>query len=261
MIENTSTTSSTSLIYQVWRRNFLQFRRSWLINLFWIVLEPLFYLVAIGYGIGAFVNQVNGYSYVDFFFPALLCVSSMFVSFFVSSYDTFSKLTHQKIYKTMILTPISPKEIVVGEILWGATKGALSAVAVSVVAAFFGHIDSWMIFPCFIVVFISSWTFSAIGILVASWVRNYDMIIYATSGFVVPMSLFSGTYFPLDELPKTLEYLAFAFPLTHTVYVVRSLLLVDQVDARIWIHVIYLGLLAAVLTAWAVRRIHYKLIK
>ncbi len=258
-IETTRMPSSTSLIIQVWRRNFLQFKKSWLINVFWIVLEPLFYLVALGYGVGAYVDQVRGVSYADFFFPALLCVTSMFVSFFVSTYDTFSKLSYQKIYKTMILTPITPREIVLGEILWGASKGLFSAFGVTLVASLFGHVDTWLIFPALGIVFITAIIFSALGLLVTSWVRNFEMIIYATSGFIVPMSLFSGTYFPIEELPLGLEFLCYLFPLTHAVACVRELLLLKTVSAAFAVHLGILVILALVLTRYAIKRIDAKL--
>src|SRR4051794_3286903 len=95
---------------QVWKRSFRQFRRSWLVNFFWIVLEPLLILLAIGYGLGSFVSNMQGISYTDFFFPALLCMSSMMVSFFEATYGNFTKLTSQHTYSTMILTSLEPQQ-------------------------------------------------------------------------------------------------------------------------------------------------------
>ncbi|MGE0631704.1 MAG: ABC transporter permease, partial [Pseudobdellovibrionaceae bacterium] len=69
-------------VREVWHRNFLYFRYSWKVSVFWIILEPLFYLGAIGYGLGAFVSNIQGISYVDWFFPGLLCSTAMMVSFF-----------------------------------------------------------------------------------------------------------------------------------------------------------------------------------
>lgn len=260
-IEITRLPSRRSGIFHVWNRNFLQFRKSLLVNLFWIVLEPLFYLVALGYGLGSFIPTISGVAYADFFFPGLLCITSMMVAFFGSTYDCFSKLTHQKIYRTMILTPITPEQIVWGEIFWAATKGTISAAGVTVVAFFFGHIDSWMILPALSVVFVSAVVFGAIGMIVTSIVKNFDSIIYPTSGFIVPMSLFSGTYFPIKELPMGLEYLSYIFPLSHSVNLVRGLLLHQQLN---WMHAVNLGVLivlAIVLSRIAVKRINAKLIK
>jgi lipooligosaccharide transport system permease protein len=248
-------------IYQIWRRNFLQFRKSWLVNVFWIVIEPLFMLLAIGYGVGAFIPSVQGVSYADFFFPGLLCVSSMMVSFFVSTYDNFSKLTYQKTFATMVLTPLDPEQIVIGELFWGATKGTFSALGVSIVAYSFGHIDSWKIIPAMIVIFISSFLFSALGMLVTSLVRNYEGIIYPTSGLIVPMSLFAGTYFPLEQLPIWGRYLSYVLPLTHATNAVRGLLLGGIPWWQILIHILVLVAFTLVLTKISIKRISEKLIR
>lgn len=223
--EKVSKVAFWNMVFQVWRRNYLQFKRSWLVSLFWIVIEPLFVLGAMGFGLGSFVSTINGVSYADFFYPGLICMSSMFVSFFVSTYDNFSKLTYQKVFATQILSPIEPQEILVGEVLWAATKGTFSAFGVSVVAASIGLVDTWRIFPALGIVFLSSLVFSAFGMLVTTLVRNYDQIIYPSSGIIIPLSLFSGTYFPIEQLPYGLKYIAYISPLTHSTRAVRSLIL------------------------------------
>ena len=253
--------SRRSGISKVWKRNFLQFRKSLLVNLFWIVLEPLFYLVALGYGLGSFIPTISGVAYADFFFPGLLCITAMMVAFFVATYDCYSKLTHQKIYRTMILTPITPEQIVLGEILWAATKGTLSAFGVATIAFFFGHVDSWMILPALVVVFLSAVVFGAIGMIVTSIVRKFDSIIYVTAGFIIARSLFSGSYFSIKELPLGLEYLSYLFPLSHSVNLARGLILDQRLD---WMHAVnfaVLFILAVVLSRIAVRRFNKHLIK
>lgn len=252
--------TSWSSIQNVWLRNFRHFRKAWMANVFWIILEPLFFLLAIGYGIGSFIPDISGYSYVEFFFPALLCISSMMISFFEGTYGNFSKLTYQKTYSTMLLTPLETKHIVIGEILWGASKGTLSALGVSLVASIFGHLNGWMIIPALMVIFISSFLFSGLGMLVTSFVKNYDGIIYPTSGLMVPMSLFSGTYFPLEQIAVGLKYASYILPLTHSVVVVRGLFL-EQFQWIWLINILVLLILCYVITKSAIKRIDQKLIK
>ena len=209
---------------KIWRRNFRQFRRSLVLSLVWTVLEPSLVLTAMVFGLGAFVSKVEGVSYAEFYFPALLCISSMLIAFFAATYDNFSKLTYQNIFSTQILAQIEPREIVLGEILWAASKGTISAIGVAVIGAVFGLVDSWRILPALGFVFISSLLFAAFGFWIAMVVRNYDQIIFPTSGLVIPMSLFCGTYFPIDRLPYGLNYALYAFPLTHAVRAVRHVL-------------------------------------
>jgi lipooligosaccharide transport system permease protein len=217
-------------------------------------------LLAIGYGLGSFVSNIQGVSYMDFFFPALLCMSSMMVSFFEATYGNFAKLTYQNVYSTMVLTSLEPRQIVIGEILWAATKGTLSALSVAMVANFFGHLDGVRFIPAVAVIFLSSFVFASFGMLITSAVKGYDGIIYPTSGLIVPMSLFSGTYFPLDQLPYGLKYLSYIFPLTHSVSLVRGFLNYPEVWWQMALHLLVLIALSAIFLKWSIRRIERKLV-
>ena len=210
--------------FRVWSRNFLYFKKTWLVSLFWIVLEPVIYLGAMGFGLGAFVNNMGGVSYIEFFFPGLLATTAMMVAFFESTYGNYTKLTHQKTYATIMMTQIGPEEIVAGELLWAASKAFFGVLGVALVAFFFGLVDTYRIFLTLPILFLSSCLFSCLGMILTSYAKNYDSFIYSTSGLIVPMSLLSGTYFPLEQLPIPLRYIAYLFPLTHSVSATRSLL-------------------------------------
>jgi lipooligosaccharide transport system permease protein len=248
----------TKGVLDVWYRNFFYFKKTFLVSLFWILVEPVFYLGAIGYGLGAYVNNIEGKPFVEFFFPALLCTTGMFISFFESTYTHYTKLTHQKIYSTMMLSPLSADEIVFGEILWSASKGWLSSAGVALVGALLGLVDSWTILPALIVFFITSFLFSAFGMLMTSVARNYDSFIYSISGFLIPMSLLSGTYFPLDHVPTTLKVIFYIFPLTHSVDLVRGLLL-HQFSWWMILNFLFLLVVGYSLVVWSIRRIRIKL--
>ncbi|AFX99838.1 ABC transporter permease [Bdellovibrio bacteriovorus] len=227
---------------KVWSRNFMYFKKTWLVSLFWIVLEPVIYLGAIGFGLGAFVNNMGGMSYIEFFFPALLSTTAMMVAFFEGTYGNYTKLTHQKTYATIMLTRVGPEEIVAGELLWATSKGFFGVIGVTIVALFFGLIDSYRILLALPILFLMSALFSCIGMILTSYARNYDSFIYSTSGLIVPMSLLSGTYFPLDQLPAALRYVAYLFPLTHAVAAVREVL---HQGPTLWVLIHVLILLAA----------------
>jgi lipooligosaccharide transport system permease protein len=245
---------------RVWSRNFLYFRKTWTVSLFWVVLEPVMYLGAIGFGLGAFVSNINGQSYVDFFFPALLCSTGMMVSFFEGTYGGFTKLTHQRTYSTIMLTRIGPEEIAFGELLWSGTKGYFSVCGVAFVAAFFGLIDTWRIIPALAILLILCWLFASIAMIMTTLARNYDSFIYSTSGFIVPMSLLSGTYFPLEQLPAGLKYVAYLFPLTHAVQAVRGVLH-EGWSLKIGIHILVLLVAGLITMNIAIYRIRAKLLK
>jgi lipooligosaccharide transport system permease protein len=260
MRANSPRMTSLTFIFKIWYRNFIVFRKTFFISLFWVVLEPVFFLGALGYGLGSFVSQIQGLSYVEFFVPGLICNTAMMVAFFSSTYESFSKLTHQRLFETQVLTPITAREIALGEILWGATKGLLSALAVVGVALVVGAIHYRFLLPTLLVVFIASLGFSAFGFLVTTLVKNYDQIIYPTSGLIIPMSLFAGAYFPVDSLPDALRGISYFFPLTHAVSLSRSFLTENLIpNWQIFIHLAYLLAFLLVTSRYAVRRLDQKL--
>ncbi len=245
---------------KVWNRNFLHFKKTWMVSFFWVVLEPLMYLGGIGYGLGAFVNNMAGMSFLEFFFPGLLCTTAMYAAFFEGTYSNYSKLTYQKVYQSIMMTRISPEEIVFGEIMWGATKGFIGVCGVTLIAIFFGLIDSIYILPALMVLFILSWLFSSIAMIVTSYAKNYDSFIYSTSGFIIPMTLLAGVYFPIQELPSFITALTYLLPLTHGVEAVRTLL-VKGFTEMFWVHLVIL-----VVTGWicmnvAIHRIRHRLLR
>ncbi|WP_413576545.1 ABC transporter permease [Bdellovibrio sp. HCB290] len=245
---------------KVWQRNFLYFKKTMMVSLFWIVLEPVIYLGAIGFGLGSFVDNMQGMSYIEYFFPALLCTTAMMVSFFEGTYGNYTKLTHQKTYATIMLTRVGPEEIVAGELMWAATKGFFGVTGVTTVAVFFGLIDSYRILLALPVLLLISALFSCIGMIFTSIARNYDSFIYSTSGLIVPMSLLSGTYFPLEQLPSGLRYLAYLFPLTHGVAAVRGILHQGNLTI-IAIHIAILLVLTWICMNVSFHRIRNKLLK
>lgn len=244
---------------KVWKRNFYYFKKTILVYLVWIVFEPLMYLGAIGYGLGSFVDVIDGKTFLEFFFPGLLVSTAMMVPFFEGTYANFTKLTHQKIYTSILLTPVSPEEIVYGEIMWCATKGFFGVCGVLMVSSLFGLINTWLVLPALLVLFLVSWLFSCLAMVVTSLARNYDSFVYATSGFIIPMSLIAGTYFPVSHMPKALQILAYCLPLTHGVSLVRALLS-ENFENIHYLNLAYLLILSWLTMNLAIKRIRQKLI-
>jgi lipooligosaccharide transport system permease protein len=257
--QSTQIPSFAAGVFQVWWRNYLSFRKSFLLNLFWMVVEPLLVLLAIGYGLGTFVSNIQGITFVDFFFPAILCLSAMMVSFYEASYGNFTKLRMQNTYAMMILSPLEPPQIVLGEIAWAATKGTLSALIVALIAGTFGHLDNWMLVPAIVAIFLSALYFASLGMLITSYVKSYDGITIFFSGLIIPMSLFSGTYFPFEQLPLGIKYLAYVSPLSHSVALVRGFLLGGLSWGGGVFHVFILVGLTAIFLRLAIDRISKRL--
>lgn len=245
--------------YKVWQRNFLYFKKNIGTSFFWIIFEPVVYLSAIGFGLGSFVNQMNGVSYIEFFFPALLSTTAMMVSFFEGTYGNFTKLTHQKTYTTIMLTKVGPDDIVIGELLWSASKAFIGVCGVIFIASFFGLVDSFRIIVALPVLFLIAWLFSCLAMIMTSLAVNYDSFIYATSGFIMPMSLLSGTYFPIDQLPGFVRFLSYLSPLTHGVSAVRAIIK-GEYNQWIFLHIFILAILGYIAMQFAIHRIKNKIL-
>lgn len=248
-----------SALSRVWLRNYLYFRYTIWISVLWVFAEPLLYLFAIGYGLGQLVGEIQGRPYVEFFFPALMVSSSMMVAYFEGTYGTYTKLTRQKTFNTILLTPITSSEIVMGELLWVATKGFLSGLAVFLVASALGLIRIDIVLPLLALLVLVSLMFAGFGITMASFARNYDWFVYSQTGFIMPMYLFSGTYFPLESLPMGLQYVAWTLPLTHAVMASRDLLWGTWTSVT-FLNIGFLFVFAVLLMNLSVARLQRKMI-
>ncbi len=243
----------------VWQRNFLYFRYNWLVSVLWVVFEPLLFLYAIGYGLGNYVGEIQGVSYAEFFFPALMVASGMIVAVFESTYSTYTKLTRQQTFHAILLSPVMPRDVAYGEIWWAATKGFLSCLGVTVAASLQGLVTTWMVVPALLIAFGVVWIFAAFGLLVTTSARNYDWFIYAQTGIVMPLYFFSGTYFPVDHMPWILQKLVLLSPLYHGVHAVRMTLASDM-DWILILHIAVVLIFAAGLTKLSVDKMERKLI-
>lgn len=240
-------------LLHVWYRNFLFYKKHWEISLLWTVFEPLIVLFGIGLGLGAFVNQINNTPYIEFLFPALLCNTAMFIPYFESTYSYFSKLKYQKLYSSILLSPICPQELIFGEILWAASKGFFAVIGVSLAGVMWSLIDFQQFLLLSPLLFLTSWIFASAGVIATSLAKNYDWFIYTSSGLIIPLSLFSGTYFPMESYPLFFKVLMNLFPLAHSVSLARSLM---ANELNIWSSLSFIVLIAmgVFITRFAVQK-------
>ncbi len=209
---------------KVWRRNKDVFMKNVKLNFLPPFIEPLLYLFAMGFGLGFFIEEVDGVSYAKFIAPALISVSVMYASFFECSYGSFVRMYYQKTFDAIISTPLSIDDVITGELLWGATRSLINATVMLPAISLFGLID----YPCSLLIipfsFLAGLLFASIAMCITSVTPNIMSINYPILLFITPMFLFSGTFFPLNVLPEVFQYIAIAIlPLTHVVMVIRAL--------------------------------------
>lgn len=221
LIRNISTRS-----LRVWERNRDVYFVTWKTNLFPPLLEPVLYLVAFGAGIGALVKEVpyggEAVGYTTFIAPGLLATQVMFQSFFENTYNTFVRMYYQRTFDAIVTTPLSVEDVMVGELLWGATKGTVGCTLMMLAISFFGLLH----FPHALIIvpfsFIAGLFFAGIALCFTGIVPQIDSFNFPIFLFIMPMFLFSGTFFPLEVLPGWAQTLAMVLPLTHVTRVMRE---------------------------------------
>src|SRR4249920_1631264 len=149
----------------VWRRNAAMYQRTWKWNILPNLFEPVFYLFSIGIGVGAYVSEMGGTSYIEFLAPGLVCVAAMNGASFEVTYNIFVRLIFEKSYDAMLTTPIEPDDILAGEVLWAVTRASVYGGCFFIVLALFGLTPwPWSLWALGIIP-ITGLLFAAIGIV------------------------------------------------------------------------------------------------
>lgn len=245
--------------WRVWKRNFLYFKYSISASISWIFIEPILYLLALGFGLGQFVGTIEGMSYAQFIAPALIASSGMFVSFFEGAYGTYTKLSRQNTFHTIILTPVSIDEVTLGEIFWATAKGLFSVIGVALVMVTLGLMDPLRTLVSLPVMALMCWVFAGLGVWMAGLSKSYEWFTYAQSGLITPMALFCGTYFPLSYLPDPVLLFSYSMPLTHGLMGMR-LILSGEMNHVLIINISYLIFAGIFLTNLSAAKMERKVI-
>jgi lipooligosaccharide transport system permease protein len=245
--------------FKVWYRDFVVWTRYWWTSLVGAIGEPVLYFLAIGYGLGSFIPSIEGMPYIQFLAPALIASAIMHSASFETTYSSYTRMEVQKTYHSIAVTPINLPEVIAGEILWGATKSLLSGGIMFIAVAMLGLIESWHAIWLIPVLIVEAILFSALGMLMTSFAKDYDFFTYYITLFLEPMFLFSGTFFPLSSLPPFVQKIAWILPLTHPVAIARALFLGRESPAIV-LQILWLLFLTAVIFRWAVRRMVKRLV-
>jgi len=242
------------------RRNWWVYRKDFIANISPTVTDPAFMIFSLGLGLGAYVADVNGRTYLQFLAPGLAVGTAMFTAFFETSYGFYIRMTFENVFKAMLATPIGVGEIVLGEFLWVALKSALMVFGVSLVLLAFGHFKqpANLIFTPIVGILVGL-PIGAIGLLSTCYVRNINQFQTVYSFLISPLYFFSGIFFPIAQMPEWLQLIAKMLPLYHGVVLSQSLYWNENVWATWSVHAPILVLYSAVLLAWAYLKVRSRL--
>ena len=214
----------TYRVWTVWRRNFDVFMKTWHVNFLPSLIEPILYLLAFGFGLGTFVTEIEGISYMQWIAPGLVAITVMYGGFFECTYGSFVRMYFQRTFDAIIATPVNVEEVIAGELLWGATRATFNSAIVLAVVVAFGLISSPFFLAMLPVAFFGGLLFAALGMCFTALAPNIDFFNYPTFLLITPMFLISNTFIPLASFPSQLQTIALAvLPLTHVADLSRVL--------------------------------------
>ncbi len=208
-------------------RNFMVYRRTWL-TIVSGFFEPLFYLLSIGVGLGKLVPHISyagaDVRYTAFVAPALLASSAMNGAIFDSTFNIFWKMKYAKVYDAVLATPLGPFDVATGEISWALLRGAMYSTAFLVVMAGMGLLTSWWALLSLPFAVLEGLAFAAVGMGATTFMRSWQDFEWVTLA-ILPMFLFSATFYPLSTYPSAVGAVVRWTPLYQAVDVQRALVL------------------------------------
>ena len=246
--------------FAVWRRSASMYRRTWKLTLLPNFFEPVFYLSAIGIGVGAYIEQMGGTSYIEFLAPGLGCVAAMNGASFEVTYNVFVRLHYEHAYDAMLTTPLEADDILIGEIAWAMTRVLIYGGSFFLAVAAFGLAPMPSALLAIPVIPIAGLLFAVVGLAFTLRIPNMDLFSFYFTLFLTPLFLFSDVFFPIRErLAGPLLLVAELLPLLHPVRLARAAFEGAWSWTVAW-DLAYVLIVSGALLAWTRRAIRERLI-
>jgi lipooligosaccharide transport system permease protein len=214
----------------VWRRNYLVWKKLALASMFGNLADPMIYLFGLGFGLGLMVGRVDGVPYIAFLAAGTVASSVMMSASFESMYSGFSRMHVQRTWEAIMHTPLTLGDIVLGEVIWAASKSLLSGVAIMLVAGALGYASFPSMLLALPVIVLTGLAFASTAMIVTALAPSYDFFMFYQTLALTPMLLLSGVFFPVAQLPALARHLTQALPLYHAVELIRPAMLGRPLD-------------------------------
>jgi lipooligosaccharide transport system permease protein len=211
--------------WRIVERNFLVYKRGWAVFLTGF-LEPVLYLFSIGVGVAGLVGglRVNGelVPYTEFVAPAMLAASAMNGAIFDSTYNIFFRMKYAKLYDTVLATPLRPWDVATGEITWALLRGGVYSTGFLLVMLSMDLVDSWWAVLALPATLLVGFAFAGVGMALTTFMRSWQDFEFVQLA-ILPMFLFSATFYPLTAYPAALQWVVELTPLYRSVVLCREL--------------------------------------
>lgn len=210
-------------IFIILGRHLEVFRRTWITNLMFNFVEPFLYLTALGIGFGSLVTGVEDMSYLQFIAPGMVASTAMWAATNECTYGSYIRLHYQRTFHAMLAAPLTVRDIVLAEVIFGAMKSVIYGMIILLVIWGWGLVTSWwgLLIPVFMA--LAGMAFALLALSYTGITSHIDYMGYYVILVTTPLYLFSGVFFPMSAMPKWIETLAWFNPLYHTVEICRAL--------------------------------------
>jgi len=250
--------------FRVWQRDLDVYLTNWKTEFLPPLSEPILYVFAFGFGLGSLIHKVryqgHELTYLRFMAPGIVAVAIMFWSYFETTYSSFVRMYYQRTFDAILATPLLVEDVILGELLWGATKAVIATSIMLGILTLLGLV-AWpaglWVLP---IAVLAGILFSALGLVVTSVTKNISSFNLPMFLGIMPMFMFSGTFFPVNVLPPWALWIAWALPLTHVSHLVRAAVLGWPRIQLVW-SALYVAVGAAILSAMALRLMKRRLIQ
>lgn len=253
---------STPTIVRVWESEFAVYRKIWHSHVLLAFVQPLLYLVGMGLGVGALIDvnadstsSLGGLTYFEFLAPALLATTAMMSAGQASLWQVLDGFFWGNRYRAMTATPLTSNDVASGLTLWHATRTLIGVTGVAAVLVLFDETRSWGLL---VAVPAAVLTGLAFALPMSAWSSTR----YGGSSFptiirfgLLPMFLFGGAFFPIDQLPGWLQPIAYVTPLWHGIELCRGAVIASASAGNVGVHLAVLG--TYILAGWAACRITF----
>jgi lipooligosaccharide transport system permease protein len=243
----------------VLERELTLYRRLWQASLLGSFLMPVLFLLSIGVGVGAYVGTVEGVGYLAWIVPGVLASTAFQIAIGESTYAVLGDFKWIRAYHAMRATQVRPIDMVLGRQVYLVLRSLIAVTVFLVVAALFGGVRSWWAPACLPVAALLTVAASAPVTAFAASIENDGYFALLFRFFMIPATLFSGVFFPLQQLPEALRWLGYASPLWHAVELCRAATLGRATAWPMAVHVGYLLLFVVAGVALAVWRFRARL--
>ena len=234
--------------------------KGWIVKFALNFSQPFLYITAMGAGIGSYIHEMNGVSYLTYVATGIVASIPMYEAVFSCTYDVFVRMHYQKIYQSMLTTPIGIKEIVIGEVLSAVIKSLLYSSGVILILVLVGLINSWMAPVALLPIALLALIFALLSLSVTAIVPFIDYFNFYTLLFITPAYLFSGVFFPISTLPDWAQLLIWLNPVYHGGALCRGFLLGTLPDQWIY-HFLVLFAMIGVLALLPERLLYRRIIQ